>query len=112
VVGKILYTVSASNTVGLGLTFPGMKQCGGFFRGMQTITQGGDSYSTTRGMQAIFNENASGSIVFSTVPAASATTYIVDFDALFVTSTAGTIQLQARASATATPMICLGGSYM
>jgi hypothetical protein len=111
--GILLLQMSVANTIGIGLTFPGMKQAGGFIRGMQVITQGGDSYSTTRGMQAVFNETGSASIIFSvTIATGTNTTFPIKIDGLFVTSTAGTIQVAARASATTSPLTFKVGSYL
>ncbi len=112
--GQLLYTLSAAAAVvKAGLTFPGMQVATGKFLGNMSIAAAGVvGLSTTMAAAGWFNEAASGSIVYSVAGGASATVYGVRVDGLFVTSTAGTIQLQAGASTTTGAVHIQKGSYI
>jgi hypothetical protein len=106
----VLFAMSTANTIGFGLTFPGMKQSGGhMIMGMSLVAAGTTPVGRTN--FGVFNENGSGSILVSSasVPAGTMPLWL---RAVFNVSTAGTIQLQARVSATTAPVNIFVGSFI
>lgn len=104
--GMVLYRMSVADTVGFGLTFPTGVVAGVRYQGTSAVGQGA-------GVAAFGNEDASGSIVYSVIPAAAVSTNILRIDGVFqVSTTAGIVQLQARVSATANPVNIQAGSYL
>jgi hypothetical protein len=108
-----LHSHSAANAYGFGFTFPAMTKAGCQIIGTNSIAAaGGMAVSTIRNFGA-FNENGSGSIVVSAAAGASAVTYITQFNGIFLVSTGGTIQVQARSSAATVGAIHVQpGSYI
>lgn len=113
IVGAIMFQMSVSNAYGIGMTFPGMKQAACRFFGTLTVAAAlGDGFSTTRVTGGYLNENGSNSIIVSAIVGTAGVTEVVLFDGVFNVSTAGTIQMVARASVTTSPLNILPGSYI
>lgn len=107
--GMVIYKMSVANTMGFGLTFPAGVTAGGKVDGDVSV---GGVLSTTVDQIAYFDETASGSILYSVTPATT-TTHIIFVNALFqISTTAGTIQLQARTSVTTSPINIQKGSFL
>lgn len=105
--GMLVFTVSAPGGVGFGMTFPAMAQAGGFMGAVSAFIQGG---GTTR--VGFTGSTASGSILVSVSAQASAQVNPVEFNGLFVVSTAGTIQIQARVCAAASNLVVYQNSFI
>lgn len=103
--GLILYQMSAADAFGVSFTFPGMVVAHGEI-------EGANATGVSTPLNATFNEDASNSIVYSAVVAVAVSTIAVKFNALFAVSTAGTLQANARVSATTKPANILKGSHI
>ena len=104
--GAVIYQTSAlPTTLGLGLNFPGMVNASGIFKGGTTISQ------VTSVVVGQFNEDSSNSMTFS-IAVSTVSTMIANVDGIFAISTAGTIQVIARVSATTQPVNIQAGSYL
>ncbi len=109
--GIVMYQMSVAPTiVAWTVTFPAGCTVAGRLDG--NISVGNTGLSVTGGNAAFFDGAASGSAILSIVPA-STSTFAVYIDGLFqVSTTAGTIQIQARTSATTQPINIQRGSYL
>ena len=103
--GKIMYRMSAADALGIILNFPAMVFAAGTVKGSNLLTQ------LTSVVVGTFDEGASNSVIFSAIMSTTSTA-IATLDAIFNVSAAGTIQLNARVSATANPVSVLAGSYL
>lgn len=114
IMGCIMYTLSvAASPIKFGATWPGTVVAAGQWYGFMSIPAAGiTNLSTTVAAAGQFNGGASGSIVYSAAGGTSATVYAAFLEAVFVISTAGTIQLQAGASTTTGAIHIQQGSYI
>ena len=103
--GVIMYRMSAVDALGFNLNFPAMVFAAGRFTGTNLNAQ------LTSVVVGTFDENGSNSIILSLITS-STSTYIAKLDGIFNVSTAGTIQVQARVSATTNPANIQAGSYI
>jgi hypothetical protein len=87
-------------------------QAGGVFTGHGGIVGGGGGHGQlTSVIRGTFQFDGSDSVAYSALLSA-ASTYLVRLDAMFNVSTAGTIQAQARVSATGQPVNIQAGSFL
>lgn len=114
VMGCLMYTLSvAASPIKFGATWPGTVVAAGQWVGFMSVPAAGvTGLSTTVAAAGLFNGGASGSIVYSAAGGTSATVYAAFLEAVFVISTAGTIQLQAGASTTTGAIHIQQGSYI
>lgn len=111
--GCVLIAMSVANAVKLGFTFPATTAGGGqLISRVTAIAAGGDSFSTTRLQQGWWNQGSSGSIVFSATIGTAAVIHPVLFRGTFVSTAAGTIQVQLGASVTTSPCNVQIGSFI
>lgn len=103
--GMVIYQMSAADAFGVSFTFPALAPS-------QFKIYGSNATGTSTPLAANFNEDASNSIVYSAVVAVAASTIAVYFDGIAVVSTAGTLQANARVSATTKPANIQRGSYI
>ena len=103
---------AAAQTYGYGMTFPAMARTRGNIYATTSTIQGGIPTLSTIGLMANWDgDSASGSVILSTISVAYLSGFVV-YGGLFVVSTQGTLQLQAKASTGTTAIQFLPGSYM
>ena len=116
----IMHTHSAGATTaifGFGLTFPAMvggaPGAVGRFDGFPSAVVGSAvNLVSTNSFGVIHNGSASGSILVSAANQTSGAVIATWYDGLFIVSTSGTIQFQAKASATTAAVHIQRGSYV
>ncbi len=110
--GIVMGAMSVANTVQWTLTFPAMTQATGkLMAGLGNVAAGGDTLSSERFQGGIFDETGSGSTLLSVLHTTT-TNRGMFFDALFVVSTTGTVQVQAKVSVTTSPINIFKGSFI
>jgi hypothetical protein len=111
--GRVLVQMSVVDALGFSFTFPAMVSsgCAGILRGAAGLTGGGglgQSMSVTTGA---FDEGGSNSIVLSLIMSTISST-LIDIQWMAQVSAAGTIQMNARVSATTKPVNIQAGSFL
>lgn len=103
--GVIIYQMSAADAFGVSFTLPALAPSS--FK-----IYGANATGVSAPLAATFNEDASNSIVYSAIVATATSTIAVFFEGVAVCSTAGTVQLNARVSATTKPANIQRGTYL
>lgn len=116
--GKFVFHASIVSTIGFGMTYPQLQAMGMEWNAFVSSNSGAATISLGAGGRVVVYVNEasaatrSGSAVVSLVSIASASfVHYVQFEGLFNVSAAGTIQLQARCSASP-GFVILQGAYI
>lgn len=111
--GRLLIQMSALDAFGISFTFPAMVSsgCAGIVRGAAGLTGGGGLGQSMSVITGAFDEGGSNSIVLSLIMSTLSST-LIDIQWLTQVSTAGTIQANARVSATTKPVNIQAGSFL